>query len=145
MSGTSVWLVKGKDGALHAGDEESEAHFARFKIGDVFEASVTKKRNGKHHRLGMALLRLVFSSQERISDFESFLIEVKILTGCVDVHIAQGGEVFYLVKSIAFDKMDELAFSAWKESALTAVFEHFIPLMSKADQDRVINNLLARM
>lgn len=143
--GTSVWLVKGLDGYLSPADDDSAEHFRRFKIGDVFEAKVVRKRNGLHHRLGMKLLRIVFDSQDRYSNFEKFLTEVKILTGYVDTHISQSGEIYYVVKSIAFDKMDELAFSKWKEEALTAVFEHFIPSMPKAEQDRVINNLLARM
>src|SRR5690606_1094517 len=136
---------KGEDGALHPADEDSEGHLKRFKRGAIFEAEVTMKRNGKHHRLGMLMLRMVFDNQSRIGDFESFLIEVKILTGCVDIHIAQGGAVYYIPRSINFQAMDELAFSKWKDQAMTAVFEHFIPGMPKAEQDRVINNLLARL
>lgn len=144
-SGTSVWLVKGLDGYLSAADDDSEEHFKSFKVGDVFEAKVTRKRNGLHHRLGLKLLRIVFDSQEKYSNFESFLNEVKILTGYVDTHISIDGQVSYVVKSIAFDKMDEVAFKKWKSEALTAVFAHFIPGMPVAEQDRVINNLLARM
>ena len=143
--GTSVWLMKALDGYLAPADADAEAHFKRFKVGDVFEAKVTKKRNGLHHRLGMKMLRLVFDSQEKYSNFERFLIEVKILTGYVDTHISMDGQVYYTVKSINFEKMDELAFAKWKDEALTAVFERFIPEMSRSEQDRVINSLLARM
>jgi hypothetical protein len=144
-AGTSVWLVKGLDGYLLPGDHDSEQHFKKFKVGDVFEAKVVRKRNGLHHRLGMAILRLVFDSQERYTVFEQFMIEVKILTGYVDTHISTDGVMYKIPRSIAFDRMDELAFAQWKEDAITVLFEHFIPGMPRSEQDRVIRNLLARM
>lgn len=140
-----LWLLKGPDGNLHPSSEEDESYLKKFKIGDVFKAEVRMKRNGKHHRLGMAMLQEVFRNQDRYDNFESFMIEVKILTGHVDTHISADGQIYYSVKSIAFDKMDELEFSQWKNDALNAVFRHFIPVMSEREQERVINNLLARI
>jgi hypothetical protein len=93
----------------------------------------------------MALLREVFLNQDRYNCFESFLIEVKVVTGHVNTHISSEGVIYYVVKSIAFDQMDELEFGRWKNDALNAVFQHFIPKMSQEDQDRVINTILARM
>lgn len=140
-----LWMIKGVDGALYPSSEQEEEYLQRFKAGEVFLVNATMKRNGKHHRLGMAMLQEVFRNQDRYTNFEAFLTEVKILTGCAETHISLDGSVFYKVGSIAFDRMDELEFGKWKSEALTAVFEHFIPGMTQKDQDRVINNLLARM
>ena len=140
----TLWLHKDTNGNLCPSSDEDAEYLKRFRPGDIFSADVTMKRNGKHHRLGMALLRFVFDNQDRYTNFESFLTEVKILTGHVETHISSDGQVFYKVKSIAFDTMDELAFSQWKKEALREVFEHFIPLMGPSDQVRVINNLIAQ-
>lgn len=140
-----LWLVKGSDNVLHAAGEQDEEYLKRFKIGVHFKAEVRMKRNGKHHRLGMALLQEVFKNQDRYDTFEAFMIEVKILTGYVDTHISLDGTVSFTTKSIAFDSMDELDFGKWKNDALTVVFRHFIPGMDPRDQERVINNLIARM
>lgn len=135
-------MRKGPDGHLHAADQQAEEYLKRFKVGDDFEAEVKFKRNGKHHRKGMAALQFVFDNQSRYSNFESFLIEVKILTGYVETHIGEGGQVYYVPKSIAFDSMDELEFGKWKSEALTAVFERFIPQMPKEEQQRVIDHMI---
>lgn len=140
-----IWLLKGPDGNLHPANEEDEEYLKRFKIGNVFKAVITMKRNGKHHRLGMALLQEVFRNQDRYDTFDAFMNEVKILTGYVDTHISLDGTISFRTKSIAFDSMDELEFSRWKNDALTVVFSRFIPGMATEDQERVINNLIARM
>lgn len=140
---TDVWLVKGPDGKLVPSGEADEEYLRRFKVGDVFKASVTMKRNGKHHRLGMLLLHAVFNNQDRYSSFDAFLNEVKILTGHVDTHVSASGQVYFVTRSIAFENMDELAFRRWKNEALNAVIQHFIPGMPQADQDRLMNHILA--
>lgn len=135
-------LRKGPDGHLHAAGPEAEEYLKRFKIGADFEADVKFKRNGGHHRKGMAALQYVFDNQDRYSNFESFLIEVKILTGYVHTHIGQDGSIYYVPKSIAFDSMCELEFGKWKSEALTAVFERFIPQVPADEQQRVIDHLI---
>ncbi len=140
-----LWLLKAPDGSLHPAGEQDEAYLKRFKIGSTFKAEVKMKRNGKHHRLGMALLQTVFNNQDRYDTFDSFMIEVKILTGYTDTHISLNGSISFKVKSIAFDQMDELDFGRWKNDALSVVFKYFIPGMSPQDQENVVNNLIARM
>ena len=140
-----LWLLKAADGSLRASSEQEEDYLRKLKVGDVVAVTIRKPRNGKHHRLGMAMLREVFNNQDSFTVWEHFLDEVKILTGLVDTYIRPSGEVIYKVRSISFDKMDELEFSEWKDVALKAVFEHFIPAMNDRDRERVINSLLARM
>lgn len=137
-----LWMQKGLDGHLHASNEEAEAYLKRWKIGADFEVEVKMKRNGAHHRKGMAALQWVFDNQGTYHTFDSFLIAVKILTGYVDTHITPDGEVYRVPRSIDFSSMEELDFTRWKNDALTVVFEHFIPTMPKSEQDRVINHLI---
>lgn len=140
-----LFLIKAEDGSLHPSSDVEREHLKRFRAGEVFLAKVTMKRNGRHHRLGMALLHEVFNNQDRHDIFENFLTEVKILTGHVETFVSSTGQIFYKVRSIDFTSMDEMEFTAWKNDALTAVFQHFIPDMTPAEQERVINNLIARM
>lgn len=138
-----VWASRGEAGVLIPYGDDSINYVAGLKFGEVVKISVTKPRNGKHHRLGMLILRGVFNNQDRYSNFEKFLDEVKILTGHVETRITSGGFVYCLPKSIAFENMDELEFREWKNSALQAVIDHFIPGMSRGDQERMMNHILA--
>lgn len=140
---TDVWLLKGPDGALHPSSEADAEHLRRFRAGDVFKASVTMKRNGKHHRLGMLMLQTVFDNQDLYSSFDAFLNEVKILTGHAETHISSNGQVYFVTKSISFESMDELGFRRWKNEAMTAVMQRFIPTMNEADQRRVEHFILS--
>lgn len=140
---TDIWLVKAPDGKLAASSEADAEHIGAYRIGDVIKARVSKPRNGKHHRLGMMLLQAVFDNQDKYTAFKPFLNEVKILTGLVDTHISANGQVYYVVGSIAFENMDELEFRTWKNDALNAVIQHFIPEMEPEDRDRLENYILA--
>lgn len=140
---TDIWLIKGPDGRLSPSAEVDSEYLQRFKAGCIFKASVTMKRNGKHHRLGMLLLQAVFDNQDRYTSFEAFLNEVKILTGWVNTHISLSGQVYFVTKSISFENMDELEFRKWKNEALSVVLQHFLPEMAEADRDRLEKFILA--
>lgn len=140
---TTVWVRKTDDGILEGESEADCAFLDRYGAGELVELTVNKKRNLKHHRLAMVMFRAVFENQDKYTDFERFLIEVKILTGFVDTHISASGQVWYVVKSIAFPNMDEVAFRKWKNDALNAIFEHFLPAMNDADRNRLEHYLLA--
>ena len=139
---TDLWIMKGPDGKMYPACPISERYFERFKIGSVFKASVRMKRNGKHHRLGMMLLQAVFDNQDKYTAFEPFLNEVKILTGLTKTFITSTGQLYYMVGSISFENMDELRFREWKNDALNAVLERFIPDMAPADRDRLEHYIL---
>lgn len=140
---TTVLVTKTKEGSLRGDSEADEQFLARYGAGELVEIVANKKRNLKHHRLAMLLLRAVFDNQDKYLTFEAFLNEVKILTGHCKMHISSNGQVFWITQSIAFDRMDEIEFRKWKNSALNEVIQHFIPDMPKADQDRLINHIFA--
>lgn len=137
-----LWVRKGLDGHLHASMPETEEYLRQWKVGADFEVEIKMKRNGGHHRKGMGALRYVFDNQDRITCWESFLIDVKIATGHVDTHISADGVVYFIPRSIDFARMDELEFTRWKNDALTVVFERFIPTMAASEQQRVIDHLI---
>lgn len=134
--------VKDQTGALRPVDEQGEEYLKTAKIGDHFMIEAKFKRNGKHHKLGMMLLRAVFNNQDRYQGFEAFLNEVKILTGHVTTHVSASGQVYYVTKSISFESMCEAEFRTWKNDALNSVLEHFIPDMPQADRDRLEHYIL---
>lgn len=138
-------MVKRPDGLLEAADDETADYLKQWKAGSVIEVDAKFKRNGPHHRKGMAILRYVFDNQDRYSTFDGYLVQVKILTGHCRTVISDGGTVYHELLSIAFDSMDEAEFTRWKRDAVTAIFEYFIPAMEPHDQDRVINNLIGWM
>jgi hypothetical protein len=140
---TEIWLSKGPDGNLIPQSDRDREYLARFKVGDAFKASVTMKRNGKHHRLGMMILQAVFDNQDRYTNFDAFLNEIKILTGHCDYHVSMSGQTYFVTKSIDFERMDELEFRRWKNEAITAVFQHIFPDIREPERTRLETYILA--
>ena len=85
---TSLWVRKEEGGTLVAESASDQAFIDNLGDGELVEIEIEKKRNLKHHRLFMVLMRAVFDNQDRYTNFEAFLNEVKILTGFVTTHIS---------------------------------------------------------
>lgn len=76
--------------------------------GEIFSLDFWFPRNGKFHRLHMKMEAAVFSSQERITSFESFRTWTKIGMGfCSWLPGPGGGGVVPIPKSISFRNLDE--------------------------------------
>lgn len=79
----------------------------RREIGDIFEITIRKIRNGKFHRKHMKLESVVFEHQERFTDFDQFRNWLKIGCGFVTWVAGPKGGIVPLPKSIAYDKCEQ--------------------------------------
>lgn len=86
----------------------------KFRVGDLVRAELTKPRYPKHHRLVFATLRKVVENLDSgITEYQLLSI-LKIKMGRVETMVDSGtGKVYYIPESIAFDAMDEGAFSVF--------------------------------
>ena len=100
-------------------DEPSKELWQRYKLGGVYKADVRKPRSYRHHCLIMALLTLTFENQERYENFEHFRKAVAIAAGHVEELVTLDGEVLLQPKSIAYDSLDEVAFTKVASAMMT--------------------------
>lgn len=121
--------------------EPASAHYAtmcrarKFRVGDLLRAELTKPRYPKHHRLVMALLQKVLDNQEGLQTLPQLLTIVKIKLGRVETFVdAASGKVYYVPESIAFDAMDQGAFSEFWRDLCQLVRRDYFPHL---DDDQV--------
>lgn len=92
-------------------DEPSRENWRKYKVGEMYRATIVKPRTYRQHKLAFALLNLTYDNQERYTSFEHFRKAVAIQAGHVDEVILLSGEIAFLPKSIAYDALDELEFT----------------------------------
>ncbi len=105
--------------------ETDQAVFDSLKSDNMYKCDIRRARNPQHHRKGMALIRLIFESQERYTLLEDLLIELKLKTGWYREHIRSDGELIYVPKSISFADMDQLEFEAFYETLIDVAIEDY--------------------
>lgn len=103
----------------------------KFHVGDLVRAEMTKPRYPRHHRLVFATLRKVAENLDSgITEYQLLNI-LKIKMGRVETLIDSGtGRVYYIPESIAFDAMDEGAFSVFHRDLCRVIARDYLPGMS---------------
>lgn len=96
---------------------------ARVNIGDVIAAEVKLSRNPGHHRKAFAMLHRIFDNQDHFDRFEALYDYMKIAAGCVETLIQPDGKIVYKLKSLAWDRMDQLEFERTYQSFITVAYE----------------------
>jgi len=61
--------------------------FAKLNLNSDYRAVITKPRNPGHHSKAFALIQLIFENQDRYSNLEDLLTEIKLLSGWYDHHV----------------------------------------------------------
>jgi len=117
-----VQLVRLPDG-LAANSACDEKALAKLKPGDVVMADLKKSRNPEFHKLVFNMLTESFENQEKFSDFTQYRHYLMIAAGLCDPIVKSKGEVWYVVKSLAWDQMDETEFEQAFQKLLTAAVE----------------------
>lgn len=117
----------------------------KLKIGETYKAKITLVRNAKFHRKYFALIKLAWEYQnERTvahfrNDVELFRKTVEIAAGhCEPVFNIELKSWVDIPKSIAFDKMDEAAFSDLYERVKDVIFSTFL---HNVDEEEFLNKL----
>jgi hypothetical protein len=93
-------------------DEPTLEAWKKYKTGEIYRGDVVKPRSYKHHKLCFALLNLTYLNQEQWKDFESFRKAVAIAAGHTEELVTVDGEIVYLPKSLSYDALDEIEFTA---------------------------------
>lgn len=90
----------------------------KLEPGEMVDIKTHKARLGWFHRKHMKLETRVFEEQERIAEFESFRLWLKLGAGHVEWMPGPKGGVFPVPKSIAYDKMEQGAFEEFHHNAI---------------------------
>ena len=114
---------------------------ALTKLGVKVE--VVKPRSIQHHRWFFALVRMVWENidHERYPSEDDLRAALTISAGHRIRIELPGGEVAYMARSIAWDKMDQLEFREFTERCLDAIYKHFIPGLHNEAVRRQIESL----
>lgn len=112
-------------------DEDSCDMMTAMKPGKVVLVDIFTPRNPSHHRLLFALFKKLCDGGVWEGDMNSFLDWIKFATGHVRVSVDHCGRPHYVPKSIAFESMDQQAFSRWFDRAIYIVVQRLL----SADQD----------
>ena len=116
-----VQLIKTATGYLpHSAHDEAELE--SIHIGDVVSAEVKKSRSPQFHKLAFAMMHEAFENQDNFHDFEMFREWLQIAAGCVETIIGPD-RTYYKVKSLRWDRMDDLEFKKTFNVMLTALVE----------------------
>jgi len=63
--------------------------FEKFRANTWYKSDCRKARNPEFHKKGMALVRLIFESQEQYRELEDLLVELKLKAGWYTEHVRQ--------------------------------------------------------
>lgn len=122
MSSNTVQLRRESTG-FQPDSQYDYDQLASVHIGDVVTANVRLARNPQFHKKGFALLQKLFDNQDHFEDFEKFREWMQIAAGVVETTIGPDGETYYKVKSLAWDKMDEIQFERVYQAFVTVAYE----------------------
>lgn len=131
--------------ALFPADSLSEERIASIKDGTAVKATITIPRNIKFHRLFFALLDVVYNGQSDPKQFpciEALLYSLKRAMGYVVEFKGTSGAIEYLPCSIAFDKMDEVSFREFFDSAVDLILKNILPNCDKEGLEKQVFDVL---
>ena len=131
-------LIKGHNQSLKAGDQEAEQWLAKIPFSEPVVCTVKRPRNPDFHRKFFSLLQLVYENQERYTNFERFRKEIVMRAGFYEEHVHLTGKVSYVAKSLAFDSMDEIEFSALYDKCCGVIIEYFWPDISRHQLEEAV-------
>lgn len=139
-------LIRTEQG-LRGATEQDQAVWSKFKRrivtmkpGRFMRMDFSSPRNGKHHRLFMALLQLVAENSETYDTVEKALIAVKLVTGHFDLMAdPKTGEIIQIPRSISYEAMGQEDFDRWYGQAIDGVLQHILPTMDAATAERLLD------
>ncbi len=100
-----------------------EERLKGVRMGDVVMADIKKSRNPEFHKLAFSMLNLSFENQDHFDNFDKYREYLQCEAGIAETLIGPDGKMFYKLKSLAWQKMDELEFQQAFQALLTAAVE----------------------
>jgi len=128
----SKFLAHKHMNSLRPADEAGCEALRRLGNGDLVTVEIKKSRNIRHHRLFWALMTVVHDNMdtERYPTVEDLAAAIKIAAGLRTRIELPSGEIGFIPGSIAFHKMDQIAFSAFYDRVCDLIAKHFLPGVS---------------
>lgn len=127
------------DGFRPASNEAQE-YCDGLKMGEIVELKATKVRNGRHHRLYFAIIKLISENSNPNISTKAALHFAKLASGTGEFVTDSRGENHFIPGSISFAKMDQTAFEQFVQSSIPPLVGRF--MVGSAPQD-VINEAMA--
>ena len=137
-----IQLIKVNNTHLAPSLEQDEEVIEKWKTGDILSCDVKKARNLRFHRKFFALMQIVFKNQNKYDNLTDLLTEVKLRTGHYEEHLTLKGVLIYTPKSIAFEKMDDFAFSIFYQKTLDICLKYFCVGSSGQELEHMVNIVL---
>jgi hypothetical protein len=115
--------------SLRPADDAGCEALRKLSNGDLVTVEIKKSRNIRHHRLFWALMTVVHDNMdhERYPSVEDLAAAIKIAAGHRTRIDLPSGEIGFIPGSIAFHKMDQIAFSAFYDRVCNLIAKHFLP------------------
>lgn len=116
-------------GSLRPADEAGADALRKVANGELVSIEIKRPRNIKHHRMFWALMSIVWDNMdhERYPSVEDLTSAIKIAAGLRTRIELPNGEVGFIPGSIAFHKMDQIAFSEFYNRVCDLICKHFLP------------------
>lgn len=115
--------------SLRPADDAGCEALRKLSNGDLVTVEIKKSRNIRHHRLFWALMTVVHDNidHERYPSVEDLAAAIKIAAGHRTRIELPNGEIGFIPGSIAFHKMDQVAFSAFYDRVCNLIAKFFLP------------------
>ena len=124
-------LVAVKQGhSLVAQDRLAIDDLDKIKDGAMVTVEVIKKRSIQHHRRFFALVRFCFEHQRepvRYLTEDAMRAAITISAGHRTELYMADGTLAFMANSIAWDKMDQVAFNEFWRNCCDAIKRHYVP------------------
>ena len=131
-----IFLIK-KQSGLVPWDSLDAAALDKLGDGEIVAVRLTKSRNPAHHRKMMAILTEAFDNQERYTDFDKFLIAMKIAVGHYSEMIV-GDRFVFVPKSMSFENMDQHEFEGFYRRVVRWLADTFQTPSAVEEADEII-------
>ena len=131
-----LWLVRTAEG-FNAATALDREMIAKWGVGSVVRARLTKPRSGKQQRLYWAILRVVAFHQERYATPEALHLMLKVRFGMVD-RIEVGQETVIVPQSTDYDSMEAGAFNEHVDRTLRLIWGEIFPGMDAAGRKEML-------
>lgn len=118
MNTTTITVTKDETGKLVGVGQKDRAALLRFQnwvakleAGEVFTMDVWMPRNPKFHKLHFVMLSALYDAQEQFADSDHLRLWLQTGAGYCKLVPGPGGKAVAIPDSIAYSKMDEIAFA----------------------------------
>jgi len=120
-------------------DDDATESLVALKQEQKLVVNVSPSRNPDHHRLFFALIKLVVDNTVLFQTVDDALLAIKIACHEVDVWISPStGEVYYIPRSIKFEKMDQARFRRLFDRAVYVICDQWL---AGVDKDELLREV----